>query len=131
MESLGDGVERVRNAFWTYQTLKRQKNRGQKPLTVEEQQRLKDSPLRNDYLIGRQLDMLEKKLRDAEKKEKRTNSPAAAAVTNRAASTPITNRASTHQSRPTTYANPLASTYVTNSTNSTVHISSFSNSKSR
>ena len=48
VESLGDGVERIRNAFRTYQTLERHKNRGQKPLTVEEQQRLKDSPLRND-----------------------------------------------------------------------------------
>ena len=116
MQSLGSvGEQRIRKVFRKYHTLERQKNRGQKPLTAGEIQLLKDSLLRNDYLIGRQMDELEKKLRAREKKEKKTNSlTAATTVTNPDASVSITNRASTHQSR------SLSSTDATNSTNSTV-----------
>ena len=68
---------------------------------------------------------MEKKLREHEKKERKTNSlTAATTVTNPAASLSITNRASTHQSR------PLYSTDATNSTNSTVLTSSSPNSNS-
>ena len=60
VHSLGDGgQQRIRKAFQKYQTLERQKNRGQKPVSEEEIQLLKDSPLRNDHLIGSQLDVLE------------------------------------------------------------------------
>ena len=132
VQSLGIGGEqRIRNAFRKYQTLKRQKNRGQKPLSAEEIKLLKDSPLWNDYLIGRKLDKLNKHLQNAKKKEKKTNPLSAADVTSITKSTPITNRATTHQSISTTYVNPLASTHVANSADSAVHILSFPNSNSR
>ena len=124
VQSLGSvGEQRIRKAFRKYQTLEIKKNRGQKPLTTEEIQLLKDSLLWNDYLIVQQLDELEKKLRAREKKEQKTNS-LTAAIINPAASVSITNRASTHQSR------PLSSTKSINSTNSTVLILSSPNSNS-
>ena len=79
-------------------------------------------------MIGCKLDKLENKLRNAKKKEKKTNPPSTAAVTNLTNSTPITNSVTTHQSRPTTYVNPLASTHGANSDDSAVHISSSLNS---
>ena len=116
VQSLGSGGEqRIRNAFRKYKNLDMQKNRGQTPLTTEEIQLLKDGPLRNDYLIGLQLNKLERKLRAREKKENETNSLTAAAPgTNPAASASITNRASTYQSMST------SSTDATNPTNSTM-----------
>ena len=80
-----------------------QKNRCQKSLTAKQTQCL--NTLRADYLIGRKLDELDKKLQNAKKKAKKTNPPSAAAVTNLATSTPITNSVTTHQSRPTTINN--------------------------
>ena len=126
VQSLGNvGEQRVRNAFRQYKSLEMKKIRRQTPLTAEEIQLLKDSPLRNDYSIGQQLNKLETKLRAREKKEKKANSLAAvAAKTNHAASVSITNRVSTHQSRPT------SSTYATNSTNPTVFKSPSPNSNS-
>ena len=94
VESLGNGGEqRVRNAFRKYKTIEKKNNCGQKPLTEEEIKLLNDSSLRNIYLIGRQLDYLEKKRRAAENKEKKTNTPAAAiAISNRAMSVSIIKR---------------------------------------
>ena len=111
VDPLGDGGEhRVRDAFRKYRNIEMQKSCRQKSLTAKQTQCL--NTLRADYLIGRKLDELDKKLRNAKKKENKTNPPSAAAVTNLATSTPITNRVTTHQSRPTTYVNPLASTHV-------------------
>ena len=95
VESLGDGGEqRVRDAFRKYMKLEMQKSRGQKSLTAKQTQYL--NTLRADYLICQKLDELDKKLRNAKKKEKKTNPPSAAAVTNLANSTPITNSVTTH-----------------------------------
>ena len=119
VESLGDGGEqRVRDAFRKYKNLEMQNIRDQKSLTSKQTHCL--NTLRADHLICRKLDYLDNKLRNAKKKEKKTNPLSAAAVTNLTTPTPITNSVTTHQSRPTTYVNPLASTDATNPTNSTV-----------
>ena len=69
--SLGEGEERrIRNALRQYKTLFEQKRRGKKPLTAEENQSLAQGcALHDNYLLGKHLDELQKKLSKAEKRE--------------------------------------------------------------
>ena len=64
--SLGDGGEwRICKAYQKYEGLTKQKERGKKPLISEEVLLLESDALHADYLLGNQLDRLEKKLRTA------------------------------------------------------------------
>ena len=65
--------QRIRDDYRKYNMVLRQKNRGKKQqrviLTMEQQRILNDDALHKNYLCGKQLANLEKKLQDAEKRE--------------------------------------------------------------
>ena len=71
LASLGnDGEQRVHDALQKYMRLFRKRLRGKTPLSAEENQLLVTGcALHDNYLLGKHLDKLQKKLSQAEKRE--------------------------------------------------------------
>ena len=109
LTTLGDDGElRVRDALRQYKTIIQIQKRGKKPLTTEQTQLLNSNVLRDNYLLGKQLEKIEKKLHAAEKCEAPVAAAAAAVATTTVSSRSTSNRAA--DSTTSTIATSIATT---------------------